>query len=190
MTDNTTRRLLHRRSVTCEGYERDDGLWDIEATLTDIKTYPIENSERGQVPAGEPIHDMTLCLTLDDSLRIHAVSARTRHAPYHDCAAPPARYDALVGLQIGSGWLSDARRRVARAEGCTHLSELLQYIGTAAIQTLFSVLEAKAQANPGGSHEMPDLRDSCYAFRRDGPQVLKRWPRRKPAQKTEAQNSI
>src|SRR3970282_2145791 len=32
------RRLMHTRAIECTGYERDDGLWDIEAHLTDTKT--------------------------------------------------------------------------------------------------------------------------------------------------------
>ena len=182
MRTTINRRPLHRRAVTCQGYERDDGLWDIEATLTDTKTYPIHNSERGEVAPGTPIHDMTLCLTLDDSLTIRAVRAETRHGPYRDCATPPPRYEALTGLQIGRGWLSEARQRIARAEGCTHLSELLQYLGTAAIQTLFPVLEAKGKSDQsrGG---LPGLRDSCFAFRRDGPQIMQRLPRAEAEQK-------
>ncbi|NCX72859.1 MAG: DUF2889 domain-containing protein, partial [Betaproteobacteria bacterium] len=31
------RKLMHRRFIESQGFRRDDGLWDIEATLTDIK---------------------------------------------------------------------------------------------------------------------------------------------------------
>ncbi|MEY3991305.1 MAG: hypothetical protein RIS04_68, partial [Pseudomonadota bacterium] len=31
------RRLSHTRTVVFRGYDREDGLWDIEATLTDVK---------------------------------------------------------------------------------------------------------------------------------------------------------
>src|SRR6185503_19700597 len=36
------RRHLHTRSITCEGFARDDGLWDIEARIVDTKTYRVE----------------------------------------------------------------------------------------------------------------------------------------------------
>jgi hypothetical protein len=32
------RKLLHVRSVECRGYLREDGLWDIEGSLKDVKT--------------------------------------------------------------------------------------------------------------------------------------------------------
>jgi hypothetical protein len=33
------RRLMHRRSVECLGYLRDDGLWEVEARLVDTKPF-------------------------------------------------------------------------------------------------------------------------------------------------------
>ena len=53
------RKLIHTRTIDCRGYEREDGLWDIEGHLTDTKTYTWRN--RGGVKdlaAGEPAHDM------------------------------------------------------------------------------------------------------------------------------------
>ncbi len=34
---NKSRRLMHTRSITCEGFLRDDGLWEVEAWLRDTK---------------------------------------------------------------------------------------------------------------------------------------------------------
>ena len=39
LTTPAGRRLMHTRSIECRGYEREDGLWDIEAHLVDTKTY-------------------------------------------------------------------------------------------------------------------------------------------------------
>ena len=35
------RSLLTRRSIVCEGYEREDGLLDVEGRLQDVNAYPI-----------------------------------------------------------------------------------------------------------------------------------------------------
>jgi len=35
---------MHRRQIDCRGYRREDGLWNIEAHLTDVKSYEIESS--------------------------------------------------------------------------------------------------------------------------------------------------
>ena len=52
------RKHLHNRNIECKGYEREDGLWDIEAHLVDTKTYSFENHDRGTVASGKPVHDM------------------------------------------------------------------------------------------------------------------------------------
>ena len=40
------RKLLHTRTITCQGYERADGKWDIDGWINDIKTYDVANIER------------------------------------------------------------------------------------------------------------------------------------------------
>ena len=41
------RQLLHLRDIALRGYERADGLFDIEAQLTDTKDYGYDNPGRG-----------------------------------------------------------------------------------------------------------------------------------------------
>ena len=36
-TNNKSRRHMHTRSVQCDGFLRDDGLWEVEAWLRDTK---------------------------------------------------------------------------------------------------------------------------------------------------------
>ena len=52
------RHHVHRRSITLDGYVRDDGLIEVEAELTDVKTYGFPSADRGYVDANEPIHHM------------------------------------------------------------------------------------------------------------------------------------
>jgi hypothetical protein len=66
--------LIHTRTVTCCGYRRADGLWDIEARMTDRKSYAVQNDHRA-VEAGGLFHDMTLRVTVDDALLIHGIDA-------------------------------------------------------------------------------------------------------------------
>ena len=40
---------IHTRTVTVMGYEREDGLFDIEAQMTDTKTYGFRNNWRGEI---------------------------------------------------------------------------------------------------------------------------------------------
>ncbi len=75
------RTLLHRRSISVEGFQREDGLYDIEGHLVDIKGYdfPVSNGIR---KTGEPIHDMWLSITIDDHMIIRDAKASTVARPY------------------------------------------------------------------------------------------------------------
>src|SRR4029453_7551337 len=73
---NVPRARLHLRRVTYEGYRRDDGLYDIDAHITDTKDDDFALLP-GVRPAGEPIHDMHVRVTMDRRFTIHAIEART-----------------------------------------------------------------------------------------------------------------
>ncbi len=169
------RRLLHTRTVVCDGYARDDGLWDIEGSLKDIKSYPFENRYRGLVLAGDPIHEMTIRLTVDDRLTIQSAEAFTRRSPYEVCPSAAFAFRRLAGLRIKGGWMNEVKERYGRSQGCTHLLEMLYPIGTTAFQTIFAyreqmlrdqgVTEGEAMRRKG-----PPV-DSCYALAKDGPVI-------------------
>ena len=140
------RELLHSRDIVLRGYRRADGLYDIEAQLTDTKTYGSANRDRGYIHAGEPIHGMWLRLTVDEQRRIVACEAASDHTPYAICPAAAPNFARLAGLQIKPGFLKEAARRVGGTLGCTHLRELLQQMATTAYQTIDP---ARAQARGG-----------------------------------------
>ncbi|NDH61821.1 MAG: DUF2889 domain-containing protein [Alphaproteobacteria bacterium] len=54
------RQHLHTRRVVCQGFFRDDGLWDIEGRITDEKTYEHANEWRGPLKPGDFVHDMSI----------------------------------------------------------------------------------------------------------------------------------
>ena len=43
------RTLLHTRQVQCTGWEREDGLFDIEGRLSDVRAHDLDGS-RGNAP--------------------------------------------------------------------------------------------------------------------------------------------
>lgn len=65
---------MHIRDVLCCGYRRTDGLWDVEAQMTDRKGYAVCNDHH-TVEAGGPFHDMALRVTIDDGLLIRLMPA-------------------------------------------------------------------------------------------------------------------
>lgn len=153
------RRRVHTRSIQIEGFLRDDGLYDIEASMSDVKDhdFPISSGLRR---AGDPIHLMRVRLTLDAEFNIVAAAACSDGVPYpgHCDTIGPA-YERLVGLNLVRGFRRTVGEMFADVRGCTHLSELLLSLPTAAIQTFVSFRRDDEQ-----TVDKPFQLDRCHAL--------------------------
>lgn len=175
LSDPVPREALHTRTIECRGFRRDDGLWDIEAHLTDIKSYAFENAYRGEIEPGDPLHDMWLRLTVDDNLVIRDVEAAADAGPFRVCPAITPRFAELKGLSIAPGWNRKVHELLGGARGCTHLVELLRPLATVAFQTIWS------SHNSASKRELPERKpaylDKCHALRSNGEVVREHYPR-------------
>ena len=168
------RKLIHTRIIDCRGYEREDGLWDIEGHLTDTKTYTWHN--RGGVKdlaAGEPAHDMWIRLTIDLDMVIHAAVAVTDAGPHTPCGDITVKFARLQGVRITRGWTKSIRDLLGGANGCTHHWELLGRVATVAYQTTYGTKREKRPYRPG---QIPYQFNSCHMYAADSPETLRRWP--------------
>ena len=120
LSSPAARKELHLRQVEVRGYQREDGLWDIEGRLVDTKTYGFDNFDRGRIEAGQPIHQMMLRLTLDDELTIIDAEAVTEESPYHVCKAVGPNFARLKGIRIGAGWRRQVQAAVGGAQNAEH----------------------------------------------------------------------
>jgi len=176
------RQHIHTREITCRGYRRTDGLWDIEGHLTDVKTYAFDMEHRGRLEPGDPVHDLWLRLTVDNHLQVHAIETVTDKGPFTACGEIAPNYQRLVGLNIGKGWTRAVKERLGGVEGCTHLVELLGPVATTAFQTIFPILyrekaeRAKAEGREEDKKARPVLLNMCHIFASDGDVVRKFWP--------------
>jgi hypothetical protein len=186
------REAMHKRSIEINGYKRDDGLYDIEAQLTDTKSFGQTNYDRGFIPAGEPVHGMWLRLTVDDTMRIVGAEAVSDFTPYVMCPRAAPNFSRLVGLRIKAGFLREANHLVGGTAGCTHLRELLQQMATTAFQTISPArvrkeMQAEGSADKPGSDRAdaritekmggaPKILNTCLAYSAQGPLVQRRWP--------------
>ncbi len=174
------REHIHTRRIECRGYQRKDGLWDIEGHLVDTKTYGWHSDYRGEVAPGVPVHEMWLRLTVDEDLLIHEVEAASDFHPFNLCPTVTPNFAALKGLRIGPGWRRQVRARVGGVKGCTHLVELLWPIATPAFQSIFPAREKRAREHGETmGHERrgrPELIDSCRALAGDSEVVKRYWP--------------
>jgi hypothetical protein len=165
------RQPIHSRHVICEGYRRDDGLWDIEGRIRDTKAYEFTTQARGLIPVGEPIHEMVVRITIDDEFVIRQAEAVTEYAPYPVCGDVAPDFAALVGLRLGAGFRRQLIDRVGGLKGCTHLVELMGPIATTAFQTVFPLVHHHAVDG-----RRPGIIDQCHALAADGPIVARQWP--------------
>lgn len=174
------REPIHTREISCKGYLRQDGLWDIEGHLRDTKSYTFNNQDRGDIEPGMPIHDMWLRITVNDDLEVVDALARTDNGPFGICGNIAPRYDALIGLKIGPGWTKKTKQLFGGINGCTHLTELLGPVATTAFQTVFPYLSRKnkqpVEGSTTGTCKPPLLLNSCHAFASNSTVVKKRWP--------------
>jgi len=174
------RQLKHRRRIDVQVYVRDDGLWEADAALTDVKTrdVPLGGAVR---PAGQPVHDMLLRIVVDAQLNILQAGSATRGMPYpgqcdrfepdgDPCADP---YTRLVGLNLLQDFRRALRQRVGGVLGCTHLTELAQVLPTAVVQAMAGeVIDTR-----GHGDTRPFQIDRCHALRADREVVRLHYPR-------------
>ena len=131
------RKTSHIRRVTYHGYEREDGLWDMEAELHDSKAHDMPSfRHQGVRLAGDPIHHMWLRVTIDRKLVVHAIEAAMDAHPLQDCPQARPALQGMVGACMARGWRQAIAQHMGGVASCTHLRELLFNMATAAFQTL------------------------------------------------------
>lgn len=177
------RRHLHTRTIACEGYLRDDGLWDIEARIVDTKTYHYTEVERGQRRAGTHVHDMVVRLTLDKEMVVRDIETSMLSNPYQVCQTALPAYKKLIGAKVGSGWRKAVNEAVGAERGCTHVRELLFPMATVAFQTISGWREdgsddpkMSAKSPPLNAQGLPYFINGCKAWAADSPVTAREFP--------------
>ncbi len=164
------RTSLHHRSIQIRGYKREDGLYDVEAHLVDIKDFDYKVMA-GVRPAGEPLHDMWLRITVDRELNIVDAEAASDAMPYVGfCDEIVPHYRRLIGLSIRPGYQQRVKALFDGVRGCSHITDLANVLASAAFQTL------------GGQGLQPADRkpfqlDRCHALDSTGRVVARYYPR-------------
>ena len=168
---NSQRARKHTRSITFEGFRRDDGLWDIEAHLVDVKDQDL-NLRSGVRKAGVPVHDISVRVTIDSAMNVVDVVACADYTPYTGaCEQILPDYRKIVGLNLFKGFLKAVKNLFGDTRGCAHLSELLMAVPTAAFQTF------AGEMKHGESEKKPFHLDRCHALATNSDVVRRFYPR-------------
>lgn len=179
LPEPAARRHLHTRAVSYRGYLREDGLWDIEGEMSDVKTYGFKRSDGQDVPVGTPIHHMHIRLTVDESLTIRAIATAMDSTPFGECQQGNDPMQQMVGARLGPGWRQAIEKALGGVRGCTHLRELLFNMATAAYQTVFPWRERErrmAGVAAAEATEPPYHLGRCIAWDPDGPVTQRYYP--------------
>ena len=179
LSEPVAREMLHQRAIEVRGYLRGDGNYDIEATLEDTKSMGFDSPGRGWIASGEPLHQMRVRMTIDDTMTILTCEAVTELGPYPICPGGAASMGLLAGLTIKPGFLKAANQVLGGTTGCTHLRELLQQMATVAFQTMWPARARKAAAGEAVARPADGsarLLNTCFAYASDGAVVRQRWP--------------
>jgi len=169
------RQLKHRRQIDVQVFARGDGLWEVDATLSDVKTRVAQMAD-GPRPPGTPIHDMLLRLVVNQRLDIVEAGSETRWMPYAGhCDEHGDAYASLVGLNLLDKFRERLRERVGGVLGCTHITELAQVLPTAVVQAFAGeVIDTRGTAEGAAK---PFQLDRCHALRSGGEVVRLHYPR-------------
>ncbi|MBN3854595.1 MULTISPECIES: DUF2889 domain-containing protein [unclassified Paraburkholderia] len=187
------RQLRHQRAIRAVAYEREDGLWDIDACLTDHKPRDVPLAS-GIRPNGLPIHELWLRITIDRKLNVVDAEASSDWVPYDgQCQNANPAYRALIGLNLLQNFRREAGRLLAGTAGCTHLTEMLGVLPTVAVQAFVGAVWDVSNGNPGddagpdhgktagddtATGEKPPFQlGRCHALRFDGEAVKQFYPR-------------
>jgi len=169
----------HLRQITVEGFRRDDGLLELEACLRDTKAQDYRLAS-GVRRAGDPVHEMRVRITIDESFTIVDAEATSDHVPYTgQCDTIGPAYRQLIGLNLVRGFRRTVGEMFGDVRGCSHMTELLMSLPTAAVQTYATFIRDNA-----ATEQKPFQLDKCHALDSAGEAVRRYYPKwyRRPTQ--------
>lgn len=175
------RTALNERTIRCQGFRRDDGLWEVEASLFDTRTYSNPTPFREPVPASAHFHEMWVRIALDEQRELREVEVSIDSHPFGECPSVVPNFQRLVGLRLGAGFNREVQARVGGEEGCTHVLTLFSAMATVAVQAIGSELRwddrAMAERVYGLDKEgKPPVVGSCRGYARSGEMVRRIYP--------------
>lgn len=176
---NAPRRSNHTRRVSFQSFNREDGMIDIEGRIVDAKEYRYFDRERGMLEPGDPVHDISVRVTIDAQMVVQSVEVSMDAVPFNICGGGTSGAQSLVGVSIAHGWRRSLSDHLGRTAGCTHLRELLLALGTVAFQTFSAALDERLRAagvTDAERNDNPFFLDGCHSWSIDGPVTARHFP--------------
>jgi hypothetical protein len=157
--------------MSYECFRRDDGLFEIEGRLVDVKDHDYALLT-GLRAAGDPVHDMWVRVTVGSDYLIRALEVKTDEMPYPGaCDRIERAYGKLVGASLLHGFRKSLYDAMGGIRGCSHVTELLAQLPTAAIQ-MFAGLRREIEDEGAKPFQL----DRCHALETTTDTVRRYYP--------------
>jgi hypothetical protein len=170
----------HQRMIAVTTYKAGPGKVVVEGRLVDQRfkeNFLITGEKR---PVGE-IHNMIVRLLVDIArLTIKDVEVNLVKIPREECMDICNSLSILKGLRISKGFTLRVKSLLGGVQSCTHLCKLVEAMGPAVLQGVFSIM-AQNESDLRTLSENPQMRkyfadsvvNSCHVWRKDGPELKK-----------------
>lgn len=183
------REHIHTRTIAINAYTRKDGLMDVEGRITDVKPFRHQMMDGMREP-GEPVHDLSIRITLDENLKVTDAVASMDQGAHELCPRAQPNFVNIIGLQIGPGWNKKVKAAMSPGLGCTHIIEMLAQMASGAMQARWSRKEGTnfEMPEPGEREMQPGMLNSCYPYRETSPWIRDNFPKSYRAPEAEEEN--
>jgi len=170
----------HQRTITVATYKAGSGKAVVEGRLVDRRFCDNFLLTGEKIPAGD-FHDMIVRLLVDiKSQTIEDVEVELVKVPRPECSELSDSLSIIKGVRISKGFTQKMKSLLGGTQSCSHLRELAEAIGPAAVQGLFSIVASNVEALSAlmNNHQLKrafanSILNSCYVWREDGPESEK-----------------
>ena len=170
----------HRRTITVTTYKAGPDKAVVEGRLVDSRFRENFLLTGEKIPVGD-FHDMIVRILVDTtSLTIEDVEVELIKVPRRECSELYDSLSVIKGVRITKGFTQKMKSLLGGTKSCSHLRELVEAIGPAVIQGVFSiragnvselrVLMDDPQIRRGFANSIVN---SCYVWREHGPEFKK-----------------
>lgn len=164
---------VHSRTIDMRTFRYDENHIIVEGVLHEKRLqdyFLITGEERS---AGD-LHHMVVRFLLEiPGLVIKKVETEMKAYPREECIKMEASLGQLEGLAVAPGFSSEVRKRLGGVKGCLHLNHLVTTMAPAIMQGFWAEMATRPPVQGNELNRMKashgTLKNTCYAWREDGP---------------------
>lgn len=171
--DKTKQQKIHNRKIDTVIYEGQSNTIVVEGSLQD-KRLCDSHMFSGEIRPPYTVHHMIIRMELQlPELTILDIEVEMPTVPHEICLEIQDSLDPLKGMCIAAGFTAKVRKLIHRTRACTHVHALVTAMAPAVFQGAWSALIRQPLDPKIYADMMGELKNTCWAWRDDGPLVEK-----------------